>query len=210
MTPVRVKICGLTRLDDAQLAGRIDVDAIGVVLWPGSPRCVDLATARALCRAVPPWTARVGVFVSPSVDEVRRTVAATGLGVVQVHGVADADPYRALGLPILWATGLADDAPDPVAPEGTTLLLDTHDPVRHGGTGQTVDWTRAKAIARRERHVILAGGLTADNVTQAIETVRPYGVDVSSGVEAAPGIKSAERMQAFVAAARRNLHETHR
>lgn len=208
MTPVRIKICGLTRLEDAQLAGHLEVDAVGVVLWPGSPRAVDLATAGALCRAVPPWTVRVGVFVSASVEAVGAAVRAVGLGAVQLHGVDDPSPYLSLHVPILWSMPLRDDAPDPVAPEGTTLMLDAHDPTRHGGTGRTIDWRRARDIARRER-LVLAGGLTAENVGRAIAEVRPYGVDVSSGVEATPGVKSAVRLRAFVDAARRAASEVH-
>lgn len=200
---VRIKICGLTRIDDARLAAQLDVDAVGVVLWPGSPRAVGLAEAAAVCRVLPAWTARVGVFVAPSVADVRAAIAAVGLGVIQLHGVDDPAPFRELELPILWAAALRDDAPDPVAPAGTTLLLDAHDPVRHGGTGRTIDWARARAIAARER-LVLAGGLTAENVGRAITEARPYGVDVSSGVEVAPGIKSAARMQAFVEAVRQS------
>jgi phosphoribosylanthranilate isomerase len=137
---------------------------------------------------------------------VRAAIAAVGLGVIQLHGVDDPAPFRALQVPVLWAASLHDGAVDPVAPGGTTLLLDAHDPVRHGGTGRTIDWSRARAIAARER-LVLAGGLTAENVGRAIADVCPYGVDVSSGVEATPGIKSAERMRAFVEAVRQS-HST--
>lgn len=201
--PVRIKICGVTRLDDARFAGHLQVDAIGVVLWAGSPRAVTLEQAAAVCRELPAFTLRVGVFVAPSVDEVRTAVRAVGLSAIQLHGVPDPSPFVSLQLPILWAAGLVDGQPDPVTPPETTMLLDAHDPVRHGGTGQTIDWTRAAAVTRRERGVVLAGGLSAENVARAIVDVRPYGVDVSSGVEAAPGVKSAARMQAFVAAVRR-------
>lgn len=199
---VRIKICGLTRIEDARLAGHLEVEAVGVVLWPGSPRAVSLAEAAALCEGLPPFTVRVGVFVAPSVDDVRAAIDAVGLGAIQIHGVDDPTPYRAWGVPLLWAASLAGEAPDPVAPAGTTLLLDAHDPVRHGGTGRTIDWSRARRISERERRLVLAGGLTAENVGRAIAEVRPYAVDVSSGVEATPGIKSAVRMKAFVEAVR--------
>lgn len=199
---VRIKICGLARLEDARLAGHLEVDAVGVVLWPGSPRAVTHEAARELCRALPPFTVRVGVFVSPALDDVERAVRAIGLGAIQLHAVADPAPFLALGLPVLWAASLAADAPDPVTPPDTMLLLDAHDPTRHGGTGRTIDWTRAEAMARRERRLVLAGGLTAENVGRAIGIVRPYAVDTSSGVEATPGIKSAVRMKAFVDAVR--------
>lgn len=202
MTRVRIKVCGLTRLEDAALAAHLEVDAVGVVLWPGSPRAVDLARAAALCAALPPWTARVGVFVTPSREQVETAVRTVGLGAVQIHGADDPAPYRGLRVPVLWAASLGPGQPDPVAPDGMTLHLDAHDPVQHGGTGRTIDWTRARTVAARERRLVLAGGLSAENVARAITEVRPWGVDVSSGVEATPGIKSAVRMKAFVAAVR--------
>lgn len=205
MPRVWIKICGLTRVEDARLAGHLEVDAIGVVLWAGSPRAVTREAAHELCRALPASTARVGVFVSPTLAEVAAAVHAVGLSAIQLHAVADPAPFLSLGLPVLWAASLADDAPDPVTPPDTTLLLDAHDPTRHGGTGRTIDWTRAEILARRERRVVLAGGLTADNIGEAIARVRPYGVDTASGVEAAPGVKSAVRMKAFVDAVRRSL-----
>ncbi len=199
---VRIKICGLTRIEDARLAGHLEVDAVGVVLWSGSPRAVGVAEAAALCEGLPPFTVRVGVFVAPPLEDVRAAISRVGLGAIQIHGVDDPTPYRALGVPILWAASLADETADPVTPAGTTLLLDAHDPARHGGTGRTIDWTRARRISERERRLVLAGGLTAENVARAITEVRPYAVDVSSGVEATPGIKSAVRMKAFVEAVR--------
>jgi phosphoribosylanthranilate isomerase len=198
---VRIKLCGIARADDAALAGRAGADAVGFVLWPGSPRAVDVATAASLGRHLPPWTVRVGVFVAASVDAVAGAVRDAGLGAVQLHGVADPLPYLGLAVPIVWAAALREGQPEPTAPPGTTLLLDAYDPRRHGGTGTTIDWARAAAIAAREP-IVLAGGLTPDNVTEAIARVRPYGVDVSSGVETAPGVKSPARVLAFVAAAR--------
>ncbi|MGE0813909.1 MAG: N-(5'-phosphoribosyl)anthranilate isomerase [Vicinamibacterales bacterium] len=199
---VRIKICGLTRPDDARLAADLEVDAVGVVLWPGSPRAVGLDAAAALCAELPAFTTRVGVFVSPTPEEATAAVRAIGLGAVQLHGVDDPAPFLALRVPVLWAASLHADRPDPEAPAGTTLLLDAHDPVRHGGTGRTIDWTRARRVAARARRLVLAGGLTAENVSRAIDDVRPWAVDVSSGVEVTPGIKSAVRMKAFVAAVR--------
>ncbi len=201
MTGVRVKICGFTRADDVAAAARAGVDAVGFVLWPGSPRAVDVAAAAALGRHALPWTVRVGVFVAASVDAVAAAVRDAGLGAVQLHGVADPAPYRALPVPVIWALPLKDDGAVPSAPPGTTLMVDAYDPRRHGGTGRTVDWTRAAAIAGREP-LILAGGLTPATVADAVRRVRPYGVDVSSGVEEGPGLKSAARMAAFVAAVR--------
>lgn len=208
MAPVRIKICGITREDDAGLAGHAGADAVGFVLWPGSPRAVGVADAARLARRLPPWTVRVGVFVSASVAAVGAAIREAGLGAVQLHGIADPTPYLALSVPLVWAAALRDSAPDPAAPAGTTLLLDAYDPRRHGGTGRTIDWRRAAAIAAREP-VILAGGLTPENVGEAVACVHPYAVDVSSGVESAPGLKSPARVLAFVDAVRRVSHEAH-
>lgn len=208
MNAVRIKVCGLTRIEDVAAAADAGVDAVGFVLWPGSPRAIGIETAARLGAALPPWTVRVGVFVAASVEAVGAAVRAAGLGAVQLHGVADPAPYLALSVPVLWSAALRESAPDPTAPPGTTLMVDAYDPRRHGGTGRPVDWSRAAAIARRER-LILAGGLTADNVAAAISLVQPYGIDVSSGVEEAPGIKSAARLRAFVAAARATALEAH-
>lgn len=199
---VHIKICGLTRLDDARLAADLGVDAVGMVLWPGSPRAATLEQAAAIAAVVPASTMKVGVFVRPTLDELESAVTTAGLTAVQIHGADDPAPYRAVSVPVIWAAALREGAPDPSAPDAMTLLLDAYDPVQHGGTGRTIDWTRARTVAARERRLLLAGGLSAENVVRAIAIVRPWGVDVSSGVEATPGVKSAVRMKAFVAAVR--------
>lgn len=199
----RIKICGLTRAEDARAAADLGVDAVGVVLWPDSPRAATLDQAAAVSAAVPTSTMRVGVFVRPTLDEIAIAIAGAGLTAVQIHGADDPAVYGEVPVPVIWAAALRDGAPAPVTPDRMTLLLDAYDPVQHGGTGRTIDWSRAHTVALREPRLILAGGLTPDNVAHAIAVVRPWGVDVSSGVETAPGIKSPARMQAFVAAARR-------
>jgi phosphoribosylanthranilate isomerase len=201
MNRVRLKICGLTREVDVDAVAALDVDAVGFVLWAGSPRAVPVARAASLSRRLPPWTARVGVLVRPSRDEAAAALQDGGLQVLQLHDVTDPTPFLALGAPVVLVTSL-DRAEIAPTPAGTTLMVDAHDPVRHGGTGRTIDWTRAAVLATRER-LVLAGGLTSDNVGEALRLVRPYGVDVSSGVEEAPGHKSAVRLQQFVAAVRR-------
>lgn len=200
---VRIKICGLTRVEDARVAADLGVDAVGMVLWPGSPRAATLDQAAAVSAAMPASTMRVGVFVRPTLDEVETSVKAAGLTAVQIHGADDPATYHAVSVPVIWAAALREGVPPPVTPDRMTLLLDAYDPVQHGGTGRTIDWSRAHTVALREPRLILAGGLTADNVAHAIAAVRPWAVDVSSGVEAAPGIKSAPSLQAFVAAVRR-------
>jgi phosphoribosylanthranilate isomerase len=197
----RVKVCGITRPEDAVLAAEAGAAAIGMILWPGSPRAVTTDQARAIVAALPPLVQAVGVFVNAPPVDVARAAAAIGLDLVQLHGDEQADQWRGFEWPIVRATSLetaGGDAWDGIA---RAWLLDAHDPRRRGGTGRTIDWDAAAGVARR-RAVILAGGLTADNVAQAIARVRPAAVDVSSGVERAPGIKEAARLRAFVAAVR--------
>lgn len=200
MTRLRVKICGFTRTGDVDALADADIDAAGFVLWHRSPRAVSVARAVELARRLPPSVMPVGVMVRPTVADAAVAIAAIRLGELQLHDVADPTPFVALGVPVVWVAPLTDGAA-PAPPPGTLLMVDVHDPDVHGGTGRTVNWTRAAALARVTR-LVLAGGLTPENVAQAVSLVRPYGVDVSSGVEIAPGVKSAERIQRFVAAAR--------
>jgi phosphoribosylanthranilate isomerase len=205
----RVKFCGMTRREDAVAAADLGVDAIGFVFWPKSPRSVGLAEARDMTRALPPWVWRVGVFVDASIDEMRATVAAVGLDVVQLHG--DESPAIAAQLDTRVMKALSRRETDPsVAAQGwderVLLLVDAIDPVRRGGTGELADWEGARRLAAT-RPIVLAGGLTPDNVARGVGFVRPYGVDVSSGIEARPGVKDLRRMRAFVDAVRR-MQET--
>ena len=197
--PVGIKICGITRLDDAFAAAALDVDALGFVLWARSPRATTADTIRPIVAALPPFITPVGVFVDPSADDVARARDA-GIQVAQVHGVVPALPA---GMRLLPAVALGELAGtlNPEVPGTGAVLVDAHDPVRRGGTGQTVDWSRVRLIAAL-RPVILAGGLTPDNVAAAIHEARPYAVDVSSGVERSPGVKDHHRLAAFVAAVR--------
>ena len=194
-----VKICGITRLEDAELAVSLGAAAVGFVLWPRSPRHVDVDAARAIAAALPPFALRVGVFVNQEPDDVTRLAAAVGLDVVQLHGHEPPEAYAALPYRVIKAVPIgAESAPDDAlrVPQTATVLLDAHDPVRLGGTGRTIDWTLAAAVARRRR-VILSGGLRPRNVAQAVAMVRPYAVDVSSGVEARPGVKDPVKLRAF-------------
>lgn len=189
-------MCGMTRESDVVLAADLGVSAVGFVLWPKSPRAIPMTRLAALVRAVPTTMTPIGVFVSPSDDDLKRAIGA-GIRIVQLHGAVDAGVAMPTGRWI--ARSLDSDVAD--VPRDVTILLDAHDPHRHGGTGRTIDWNRAAAIAA-ERRVILAGGLTAGNVEEAIRHVRPYGVDVASGIEDRPGVKNAQAMTAFVAAVR--------
>ena len=193
-----VKICGITRLEDAQHAVAHGATAIGFVFWPRSPRYVAPERVTDTVAALPVGVTTVGVFVNESVDRVRAIVAATGVRIVQLHGDEPPAYASAVGYPIFRSVAI-DDAIEASAmwPAGTRLLLDAADRERRGGTGKQVDWSRAAAIAR-EHPVILAGGLTPSNVAEAIGCVGPYGVDVSSGVESAPGIKDPMKVARFL------------
>jgi phosphoribosylanthranilate isomerase len=201
MTP-RVKVCGITRIEDASQAVRLGASALGFVFWPDSPRAISVQAARDVARAVPPLVARVGVFVGASPDEVARIADDVGLDAVQLHGDERVDGYERVKSRLIKAVTLNsdDDVLHAAAlPAHVTPLVDATDHVRRGGTGQVADWTHAAALAAR-RPIILAGGLTAANVADAIRQVRPWALDVSSGVESAPGIKSRDRLEAFFAA----------
>lgn len=202
MNRVRVKICGLTRPDDARLAAELGADALGFVFWPGSPRAVEPLEAVAICRDVPALVSRVGVFVNGSVADLLAVVGAGRIDTAQLHGDELATDYVGLCTSVIKAVKVETDADIAAAlkvSEEATLLVDASDPVLRGGTGRTADWQRAAFLAAR-RPIILAGGLTAANVGDAIAAVSPWGVDVSSGVEASPGIKSPEKLRAFFGA----------
>jgi phosphoribosylanthranilate isomerase len=202
MSTPRVKICGITRLVDAELAVGFGADAIGLVFSAESPRVVSREAARAIARAVPPLVSRVGVFVDQSPADVRGVVEAVGLDVVQLHGDEPVEAYHAVGARLVKAVRLDSDADVRRAialPPGVMVLIDAVDRDRRGGTGRQADWARAAQVSR-QRPVILAGGLVAENVGEAIGTVAPWAVDVSSGVEVSPGVKSPDRLRRFFAA----------
>lgn len=202
MIPVRVKVCGITRAEDAELAVRLGAAAIGFVLWEGSPRYVNVSTAAAISSLLPPFIARVGVVVNQPADQVAAAVGAAGLDVVQLHGDEAVAAYRGVSRRLVRAVAIespADVAAALNAPSDVTILADATDATRRGGTGRRANWRLAAEVARR-RPLILAGGLTAENVGEAIASVRPWAVDVSSGIEVSPGIKSPERLEAFFAA----------
>jgi phosphoribosylanthranilate isomerase len=196
-----IKVCGITRLEDALHAVEHGARALGFVFWAQSPRYIAPERAAEIIAALPPGVETVGVFVNESVDGIREVVARCGISTVQLHG--DEGPsYVALGWPVLRAIRLRDAVRAAEEwPAGTTFLVDAIDPVRRGGTGVTVDWHEA-ASAARGRRFVLAGGLTPENVAEAIATVRPLGVDVSSGVEDAPGVKNPDKVARFLARAR--------
>jgi phosphoribosylanthranilate isomerase len=199
---MRVKVCGITRLDDAALAVELGASALGFIFWPESPRFVEAGQARAIARVVSPFVATVGVFVNQGADHVRSVAEEIGLTAVQLHGDERVGEYEGLPYRLIKAIAIGPDFDSESVsgvPLETTVLLDAHDPIRRGGTGRTIDWTHARAVART-RPVILSGGLTADNVREAVAAVAPHGIDVSSGVESAPGIKDPRKLRHFFSA----------
>ena len=195
-----IKICGITRLTDALHAVQQGADALGFVFWPRSPRYITPGRAAEIIAELPGPIEKVGVFVDESIESIQAAVARAGLTTVQLHGDEPPAYAAALGLPILRALRVEELAGTAWPPE-TTFLLDAIDPAARGGTGAVVDWAGA-AVAARERRVVLAGGLTPENVGEAIARVRPFGVDVSSGVEETPGVKDFGKVTRFLANAK--------
>ena len=198
----RVKICGVCRVEDALLASELGAWAVGFVFWPGSARFIDPFRARPIVAALPPLVTAVGVFVDQTEDYVAGVAGLVKLGAVQLHGHEAPSFYQRLRHRVIKSMPVGEDF-DPASvdaiPPRATVLLDAHDPVRHGGTGRRIDWSSAATVAR-QRPVILSGGLTPENAAAAIATVRPYAVDVSSGVEVSPGVKDHGRLRALFAA----------
>jgi len=204
---VAVKVCGITSIEDGLVAAQAGADAVGLVFWPGSPRRVDLAAARRIARALPPFVLRVGVFVDARREEMERAVTEVGLDLLQLHGREPPEALADLPRRAVKAVGVGEGftAEQALRYEGRAagILLDTRaDGGAPGGTGQSFDWTRVRDVREKASFLMLAGGLNAGNVHRALTAVRPDGVDVSSGVESAPGRKDAEKVRAFVAAVR--------
>jgi phosphoribosylanthranilate isomerase len=195
-----VKVCGITRVEDALAAVELGADALGFVFWPNSPRVIDPFRARAIVAALPPFVSVVGVFVNQPASYVNGVAALARLTAVQLHGDEDAAYAAAMTRPVIKAVS-GNSSDEDAWPERVTLLVDAHDLVKRGGTGRAADWAAAARVAQTRR-VLLAGGLNADNINDAVAQVRPFGIDVSSGVESSPGIKDRNRMAAFLKAAR--------
>jgi phosphoribosylanthranilate isomerase len=202
MTPPKIKICGITRLEDALAAARLGADALGFNFWPRSKRYVAPVEARKIVRRLPSFVTPVGVFVDPSRDEVLGADDASGVAVAQLHGDEPPELCISLPLPVLKAIRVADrhSLAALVSYEVQGFLLDAPTP-GYGGSGEIFDWALAAEVAR-ELPIVLAGGLGPDNIAEAVRAVRPWAVDVASGVERAPGVKDHDRMRLFVERAR--------
>jgi phosphoribosylanthranilate isomerase len=201
---VIVKICGITNLPDAMCAVEAGADAIGMVFCDASPRCVTPSAAAEIVRALPPFVVKVGVVVNAASDVVNRCVSECGLNMLQFHGDEDPDFCRQFGLMSMKAFRIRDGSSLQALPQYRTdaWLLDAFTPGKLGGTGETFNWDLAVQAREMGRPIFLAGGLTPENIAAAIKKVRPYGVDVSSGVEAAPGKKDRNKVVEFIRAAK--------
>jgi phosphoribosylanthranilate isomerase len=204
---IKVKICGITNVEDALAAVQAGADALGFIFYKKSPRYILPGAAGPIIAALPPFVTPVGVFVNEELQTVRSIMDTCGLGIAQLHGDENASYCQELSRPVLKALRLKD--------RGSLLslaeyqgrggvrgfVLDAFSEIVYGGTGQVTDWDLA-AEAAKSTPIVLAGGLTPDNVTEAIRCVGPYGVDVSSGVESVPGRKDHAKVRAFLDAVR--------
>lgn len=199
--PTRVKICGITSLDALDLATGAGADAIGLVFYPPSPRHIeDLSLASRLCDAAGPFVSVVGLFVDPEPDYVQRVLADVRLSLLQFHGHENDAFCRSFGRPYLKALRMKPGIDVAVEMDkyeaAVGILLDAYRPGVPGGTGETFDWQRIPAVCSKP--IVLAGGLNPGNVVEAITAVSPWAVDVSGGVESAPGVKNPQLVEAFV------------
>ena len=196
---LRVKLCGVSRLEDALLAVDLGVDAIGFNFVAASPRRVTPELARDIAAALPPFVSRIGVFADERAAVMEANARMAGLHCLQLHGAESPESCARLAVPWYKAHRVTPEfRPEDVARyHAGTFLLDGHAPGMLGGTGKTFDWSLARRAAAYGR-VILAGGLTPENVEEAIESGRPYALDVNSGVESAPGVKDPDRLEEFM------------
>ncbi|MGW8248069.1 MAG: phosphoribosylanthranilate isomerase [Acidiferrobacterales bacterium] len=203
----RVKICGITRAEDAQTAARLGADAIGMVFYDASPRNISIEQARGLSRSLPPFVCRVGLFVDADPQFVKEVMELVPLDMLQFHGnesATDCDQFRKPYIKaIRMESGMSVSERMKEFSGASAMLLDTYSASVAGGSGESFDWS----LVPQERPIpiILAGGLSAGNVAEAIRVVHPYAVDVSSGVERDKGIKDADKMSAFINEVNRQL-----
>lgn len=204
----RVKICGITRPEHAVAAVEAGADAIGLVFYPPSPRAIDLETAAAICRELPAFVSAVGLFVDAEPGQIEMALDRLPLALLQFHGKEPPAECRRYGVPYLKALSMRPETNLAEAEQhyadAAGLLLDSYRPGTPGGTGESFNWS---LIPRdRTRPLVLAGGLTPDNVGAAVAQVRPFAVDVSGGVEREPGLKDSDKIHAFLAAVRAADH----
>lgn len=203
MNNVRVKICGLTRTEDVASAVNCGVDALGFVFVPASKRCISAAIATSLCQLVPAFISRVGLFLNQPAADIDEVLQQVPLSLLQFHGRESAEFCRQFKRPYIKSVSLQSGSSitelEQAYPDAAAILVDSHEPGGLGGTGKTLDWQQVKPGSRP---LILAGGLNPQNVATAIQLIRPWAVDVSSGVEFSPGIKDAAAIKRFISEAK--------
>ena len=201
---ILVKICGITSPADAQAAATAGADMIGLMFYDKSPRRVTLEIAAEIATSVPAFVQRVGVFVNPEEAQVLRAISECGLSLLQFHGDETPDFCGRFGVMSMKAFRMRDAKSLEALGNYQTdaYLLDAHAPGGLGGTGETFNWELAVKARKYGKPIFLAGGLTPENVAGAVRQVRPFAVDVSSGVESAPGVKDTAKVRAFIAAAK--------
>ncbi|MGV3772493.1 MAG: phosphoribosylanthranilate isomerase [Verrucomicrobiales bacterium] len=200
----RVKICGMTSPAESVAAAIAGADALGFMFFEGSSRFISFAQAREIARELPPFIAKVGVFVNAPRDFVLRSMESSTLDALQFHGEETPEYCAQFPIPVVKAFRVKDASTLDLLPRFSVAayLLDSYVPGQLGGTGATFNWELASMAKKLNRPVILAGGLTAENIAEAVAKVQPYGVDVSSGVESSPGRKDFARVTEFIARAK--------
>lgn len=201
----KVKICGITNLDDALKAVELGADALGFVFYSKSERYIDPKEASDIISKVPPFVTRVGVFVNEDINTVRSIKNQTEIDLLQIHGDETPEYCRRLGERVIKAFRIKDsESFKEIANYNTDLvLLDAFSDIEYGGTGDIFNWQLLNKAQLKDKYVILSGGLNNENVSEAIKIVRPYAVDVSSGVEEYPGKKDPGKLEKFIEAVKR-------
>jgi phosphoribosylanthranilate isomerase len=201
---IKVKICGITSVEDAEEAVEAGADALGLMFYPGSPRHISVELAQTIERRLPPFIIRVGVFADPAPEDVISAMHKCGLNLLQFHGHETPEFCRQFGMMTMKAFRIRDAASLREIPNYQTdaFLLDSYVEGKAGGTGATFNWELAVEAGKFGKPIFLAGGLMPENVADAVRTVHPFGVDVSSGVEQSPGKKDPKKMRDFIAAVR--------
>jgi phosphoribosylanthranilate isomerase len=194
---IRIKICGITRTEDAKTAAHLGVDALGFIFVKKSHRFIDAKAAAGIIRELPPFVSRVGVFVDETIENIVEICRIANIDTVQLHGSESPEFCAKVPFPVVKAVSVNDDTDisiiDAYAVSG--ILLDTWSTGMSGGTGKTFDWNIAKKACLRNERIILAGGLGPSNIEDALSAVQPYGVDINSGVEIKPGIKNPHKIR---------------
>ncbi|HVY56002.1 MAG TPA: phosphoribosylanthranilate isomerase [Thermodesulfobacteriota bacterium] len=197
----RIKICGITNIEDAMLAADLGADALGFIFYKGSKRYIDPGDAARIVSSLPPFVSAVGVFVNQGVEEIKEYAGVSGIDTVQLHGDETPEFCRGLRCRLIKAVRVKDavNIAEVELYPVQAILFDKHSDELYGGTGSSFDWDLLKGLEISKK-IILSGGLTPENVSLAVRSVKPYGVDVSSGVEDAPGKKNRRKMEKFIEA----------